>query len=100
MGTGGAGMAGAGAASAPGGAPGGAPGTGGNPATGGSTSGGEGGAGGGQSDTTAVQAAASSGCSCAIGADAKRASTGYIIVVLGALGLVLNRRRPRRKSRQ
>jgi hypothetical protein len=65
------------------------------PATGGSTSIGVGGGAGGQSSTKVVTAAASSGCSCAIGASSGRASTGYFVVMLGALGLVLNRCRRR-----
>jgi rhamnogalacturonan endolyase len=64
-------------------------------ATGGSTSSGAGGGVGGQSSTKVVTAAASSGCSCAIGASSGRASTRYFVVMLGALGLVLNRCRRR-----
>jgi rhamnogalacturonan endolyase len=67
--------------------------------TGGSTNGGEGGAVGGQSDTIAAQAAAGSGCSCAIGASSGRASAGYLAAMLGVLGLALNRRRRRGSSR-
>jgi len=117
LGSGGAAMAGTGGT---------APGTGGNPATGGSTlgasggaamagaggtsaaepgtagstSGGEGGAVGGQSDTIAAQAAAGSGCSCAIGATSGRTSAGYFVIMLGGLGLALNRRRQRGNSRK
>jgi rhamnogalacturonan endolyase len=114
--TGGAAMAGAGGTSAAGGAPE----SGGNPATegtviatggaemagasgtsavlagtGGSTSRGAGGAIGGQSGTSVVHAAANSGCSCAIGANSGRASAGCFAVMLGALGLAVNRRRKR-----
>ena len=96
------------------------PGTSGTPAAGGSASGASGGAGmaeaggtsaavpgaggstnaaggadGEQSGTSAAHAAADSGCSCAIGAGPGRASAGYFVIVLGALGLVLNRRRRR-----
>ena len=67
------------------------------PGTAGSTSGGEGGAVGGQSDTIAAQAAAGSGCSCAIGASPGRTSAGYFVIMLGGLGLALNRRRQRGK---
>jgi hypothetical protein len=83
--SGGAAMAGAGGTSAA------------EPGTGGSTNGGEGGAVGGQSDTIAAQAAAGSGCSCAIGATSGRTSAGYFVITLGALGLALNRRRQRGK---
>jgi hypothetical protein len=112
----GGGMAGAGGTSAV------VPGTGGNPATGGSTLGASGGAGmagaggtsavvpgtggstnaaggadGEQSGASAGHAAGDSGCSCAIGASPGRASAGYLVIMLGALGLVLNRRRQRGK---
>jgi len=119
--TGGAAMAGAGGTSAAGGEPG----TGGNPATGGSTvvatggaamagaggssavvvgpggstSSGAGGAVGGQSGTSVVRAAADSGCSCAVGASPGRASAGYLVVMLGVLGLALKRRRKRGSPR-
>jgi rhamnogalacturonan endolyase len=63
------------------------------PATGGSVSSGSGGAVGGQSGTKVV--AAGSGCSCAIGAASGRGSAGYLVAILGMLGLVLNRRRRR-----
>jgi MYXO-CTERM domain-containing protein len=86
--TGGAGMAGAGGTSAV------------VPETGGSTSGGAGGAVAGQSGTSVVHAAAASGCSCAIGASARRTSPGYLVAVLGVLGLVLNRRRQRVRSQK
>jgi hypothetical protein len=77
--TGGAGMAGAGGTSAV------------VPETGGSTSSGAGGAVAGQSGTSEVHAAAASGCSCAIGASPRCTSAGYLVAVLGVLGLVLNR---------
>jgi MYXO-CTERM domain-containing protein len=64
------------------------------PGAGGSTNA-AGGADGEQSGTSAAHAAADSGCSCAIGAGPGRASAGYFVIVLGALGLVLNRRRRR-----
>jgi hypothetical protein len=86
--SGGAAMAGAGGTSAA------------EPGTGGSTNGGEGGAVGGQSDTIAAQAAAGSGCSCAIGASPGRTSAGYFVIMLGALGLALNRRRQRGNPRK
>jgi hypothetical protein len=86
--SGGAGMAGAGGTSAA------------EPGAGGSTSGGEGGAVGGHGDTIAAQAAAGSGCSCAIGATSGRASAGYFVVMLGGLGLALNRRRQRGNPRK
>jgi MYXO-CTERM domain-containing protein len=69
--------------------------SGGAPGTGGSTSGGSGGAGGGQSGTSSVQVAADSGCSCAIGATSRRVSTGYLVAMLGVLGVALHRRRRR-----
>jgi hypothetical protein len=65
------------------------------PETGGSTSSGAAGAVAGQNGTSVVQAAAASGCSCAIGASARRTSAGYLVVVVGVLGLGLNRRRQR-----
>jgi rhamnogalacturonan endolyase len=69
------------------------------PPTGGSTgSGSEGGASA-ESGTSGAAAAASSGCSCAIGATSGRASAGYLIAMLGVLGLALNRRRRRGRSR-
>jgi MYXO-CTERM domain-containing protein len=69
-------------------------------ATGGSTgSGAEGGAVGGESGTEAHAAAASSGCSCAIGSTSGRTSAGYLVAILGVLGLALNRRRRRGNSR-
>jgi hypothetical protein len=69
------------------------------PATGGSTgSGSEGGASA-ESGTEAHAAAASSGCSCAIGVTSGRASAGYLVAMLGVLGLALNRRRRRGRSR-
>ena len=83
--SGGAGMAGAGGTSAA------------EPGAGGSTSSGAGGAVGGQSDTIAAQAASGSGCSCAIGATSGRTSAGYFVIMLGGLGLALNRRRQRGK---
>jgi rhamnogalacturonan endolyase len=86
--SGGAGMAGAGGTSAA------------EPGTGNSTSSGKGGAVGGQSDTIAAQAAAGSGCSCAIGASPGRTSAGYLVIMLGALGLALNRRRQRGNPRK
>jgi hypothetical protein len=86
--SGGAALAGAGGTSAA------------EPGTGGSTSSGEGGAVGGQSDTIAAQAAAGSGCSCAIGATSGRTSAGYFVVMLGGLGLALNRRRQRGNPRK
>jgi rhamnogalacturonan endolyase len=70
------------------------------PAGGGSTSGGAGGALGGQSGTKPVAAAADSGCSCAIGASSGRASAGYLLAMLGVLGMALNRRRRRGNSRK
>jgi hypothetical protein len=114
-GTTGAGGAGSGGVIETGGAPalGGAPGTGGGagglvavggtsavvPGTGGSTTtnNGSGGAVGGQSGTNVV-AAANSGCSCAIGAGAGRGSRTYLVALLGALCLVLNRRRRKSNS--
>jgi hypothetical protein len=66
------------------------------PATGGSTTGGGGGAVGGQSGTEPQSNAASSGCSCAIGAASGRASAGYLVATLGMLCLVVTRRRRRR----
>jgi MYXO-CTERM domain-containing protein len=66
------------------------------PATGGNTSTGAGGAVAGQSGTAAQHSAAASGCSCAIGAVSDRTSAGYLVAMLGLLGLVLNRRRRRR----
>jgi hypothetical protein len=63
------------------------------PPTGGSTNNGGGGAAGGQAATGPVTAAAASGCSCAIGATSGRASAGYLVAMLGALCLVLRRRR-------
>jgi hypothetical protein len=86
--SGGAAMAGAGGTSAA------------VPGTGGSTSSGAGGADGEQSGASAAHAAADSGCSCAIGASFGRASAGYLVIMLGALGLVLNRRRQRGNSRK
>jgi rhamnogalacturonan endolyase len=69
------------------------------PATGGSTgSGAEGGAST-ESGTEAHAAAASSGCSCAIGSAGRGTSAGYLVAMLGVLGLVLNRRRRRGNSR-
>jgi hypothetical protein len=119
--TGGSGMAGAGGTSAAGGEPGtgGSPATGGStvvatggsgvagaggtsavlPGTGGSTSNGTSGGAAGASGTSGAHAAAGSGCSCAIGASSGRASAGYFVVMLVALGLVLNRRRKRGNSR-
>jgi hypothetical protein len=64
------------------------------------TSSGAGGADGEQSGASAAHAAADSGCSCAIGARSGRASAGYLVIMLGALGLVLNRRRQRGNSRK
>jgi MYXO-CTERM domain-containing protein len=66
------------------------------PGTGGSTNA-AGGADGEQSGASAGHAAGDSGCSCAIGASPGRASAGYLVIMLGALGLVLNRRRQRGK---
>ena len=86
--TGGAGMAGAGGTSTV------------APETGGSTSNGTGGAVGGQSSTGATTAAASSGCSCAIGATPRSFSAGSLVAMLGALFLVLNRRRRRTGLRE
>ena len=115
---------GSGAAGAGGGGSTGAAGTGGNPATVGSTvvdtggsvvsgtggttaavasetggstgsSGAGGGAVGGESGSEAHAAAASSGCSCAIGATSRGCSAGALVAILGALFLVLNRRRRR-----
>jgi rhamnogalacturonan endolyase len=64
--------------------------------TGGSTgSGAEGGAVGGESGTIAPHAAEGSGCSCAIGAASGHASAGYLVALLGMLGVVLGRRRRR-----
>ncbi len=74
--------------------------SGGAPGTGGSTSGGSGGAGGGQSGTSSVQAGANSGCSCAIGASSGRASAGYLVAILGVLGVALHRRRRRGSFRE
>jgi rhamnogalacturonan endolyase len=125
--TGGTGVVGPGGTSASGGAPGTGGAAGGNPATGGSTvvntggavvigtggttavvpetggstGSGAGGGAGGESGTGATTAAASSGgCSCAIGATSGRASASYFVIMLGALGLVLNRRRQRGNSRK
>ena len=70
------------------------------PETGGSTSNGTGGAVGGQSSTGATTAAASSGCSCAIGATPRSFSAGSLVAMLGALFLVLNRRRRRTGLRE
>ena len=88
VGTGGAGMVGAGGTSAV------------VPGTGGGKSSGAGGAVGGQSGSKPVAAAADSGCSCAIGASSGRASAGCLVAMLGALGLVLNRRRRRGRSQE
>jgi rhamnogalacturonan endolyase len=64
--------------------------------TGGSTgSGAEGGAVGGESGPSAPHAAEGSGCSCAIGAASGHASAGYLVAMLGMLGVVLGRRRRR-----
>jgi MYXO-CTERM domain-containing protein len=69
------------------------------PATGGGTgSGAEGGASA-ESGTSAAAAAASSGCSCAIGSAGRGTSAGYLVAMLGVLGLALNRRRRRGSSR-
>jgi rhamnogalacturonan endolyase len=69
------------------------------PPTGGSTgSGSEGGASA-EGGTEAHAAAASSGCSCAIGSAGRGASAGYLVAMLGVLGLALNRRRRRGSSR-
>jgi len=66
------------------------------PETGGSTGGGaEGGAVGGESGTIAPHSAEGSGCSCAIGAASGRTSAGYLVAMLGMLGVVLGRRRRR-----
>jgi MYXO-CTERM domain-containing protein len=66
------------------------------PETGGSTGGGaEGGAVGGEGGTIAPHAAEGSGCSCAIGAASGHASAGYLVAMLGMLGVVLSRRRRR-----
>jgi hypothetical protein len=66
------------------------------PETGGSIgSGGEGGAVSGESGTSAAHAASSSGCSYAIGTASGRASTGYLVAMLGMLYVVLGRRRRR-----
>jgi hypothetical protein len=62
-------------------------------ATGGSTGGGVGGAVAGQSGSGAQNSATSAGCSCGIGAASGRASASYLVAVLGALCLVLRRRR-------
>jgi rhamnogalacturonan endolyase len=70
------------------------------PATGGSTGSGAAGAVAGQSGTATQNSAASSGCSCGIGAASGRTSAGYLVVALGALGLVLNRRRQRVRLRK
>jgi MYXO-CTERM domain-containing protein len=64
--------------------------------TGGSTgSGAEGGAVGEESGSIAPHAAEGSGCSCAIGAASGHASAGYLVAMLGMLGVVLGRRRRR-----
>jgi rhamnogalacturonan endolyase len=68
------------------------------PESGGNTGSGAGGAAGGQSGTSVVPAAADAGCSCALGAG--QASAGYLVILLGALGLVLSRRRQRGNSRK
>jgi len=68
------------------------------PETGGSTGSGAAGAVAGQSGTAAQNSAASSGCSCAIGATSGRASAGYLVAMLGMVCLALNRRRRRRDS--
>jgi rhamnogalacturonan endolyase len=66
------------------------------PETGGNTgSGAEGGAVGGEGGTIAPHAAEGSGCSCAIGAPSGHASAGYLVAMLGMLGVVLSRRRRR-----
>jgi hypothetical protein len=69
------------------------------PATGGSASSGTGGAVGGQSGTKVV-AAADAGCSCAIGGSSGRSSAGYLVAMLGMLGVVLNLRRRRGSPRK
>jgi rhamnogalacturonan endolyase len=70
------------------------------PATGGSMGSGAGGfALGGTSGRGPSTAAASSGCSCAIGATARGFPAGSFVAMLGALLLVLNRRRRRTGSR-
>jgi hypothetical protein len=70
------------------------------PATGGSTGGGAGGGTGGKSGSGPTTAAASSGCSCAIGATAGGFSAVSPIAMLGALFLVVNRRRRRKGLRE
>jgi MYXO-CTERM domain-containing protein len=110
--TGGTGIVGPGGTSGLGGAPGNGGAAGGNSATGGSTvadtggavvigtggttgSGPGGGAVGGGSGTEPQNVAASSGCSCAIGATSRGRSGGAFVAILGALFLVRNRRRRR-----
>jgi MYXO-CTERM domain-containing protein len=61
--------------------------------TGGSTANGAGGAAGGQSGTTVGVGNTSSGCSCAVGTTSTRASAGYLVAILGVLGMVRHRRR-------
>jgi hypothetical protein len=67
--------------------------------TGGSASVAAGGAIGGQSSTTEVKVEGS-GCSCAIGATSGHSSAGYLVAMLGLLGLVVNRRRGRASFRK
>jgi hypothetical protein len=70
------------------------------PETGGSTGGGAAGAVAGQSGTAAQNSAASSGCSCMIGATSGRASAGYLFAMLGMVCLALHRRRQRVRLRK
>ena len=117
--TGGTGIVGSGGTSALGGGPGTGGAAAGNPATGGSTVAGTGGAvvigtggttavapktggstgsgsgGGAVGGGSGPKAAASSGCSCAIGATSRGFPAGSLVAMLGALFLVLNRRRRR-----
>jgi rhamnogalacturonan endolyase len=65
------------------------------PAAGGSTGSGVEGGASAESGTSAAAAAASSGCSCAIGSAGRGTSAGYLVAMLGVLGLALNRRRRR-----
>jgi len=64
------------------------------PVTGGST-----GVGGSAGQSGSKVVGGDSGCSCAIGSTSGRSSAGYLVAILGMLGLVLRRRRRRGSSR-